>query len=50
MTSARPYRAALSTDEALEELARHSGSQFDPTVISVLAARVRDGFVAERTA
>src|SRR3989454_1472356 len=32
MTSTRPYRAALSTDAALAELERCSGSQFDPVV------------------
>ncbi len=34
MTSDRPYRGALSTEEALEELRTNSGSQFDPVVIS----------------
>lgn len=32
MTSARPYRAALSTDWALAEIATCAGSQFDPRV------------------
>jgi HD-GYP domain-containing protein (c-di-GMP phosphodiesterase class II) len=32
MTSSRPYRPALSTERALEELAHCSGSQFDPLV------------------
>ena len=54
MTAARPYRAALSTDEALAELERVAGTQFDPAVVSVLAAHVRDGILAgqpaERTA
>ena len=30
MTSARPYRAALPSDDALAEIARCAGSQFDP--------------------
>jgi two-component system cell cycle response regulator len=50
MTSARPYRAALSTEAALTELERFAGTQFDPAVISVLAAHVRDGFRVERSA
>lgn len=33
MTSDRPYRAALSFAEATEEIARFSGSQFDPRVV-----------------
>ncbi len=30
MTSDRPYRQAMPREEALAELARHSGAQFDP--------------------
>jgi HD-GYP domain-containing protein (c-di-GMP phosphodiesterase class II) len=33
MTSDRPYRTALSPEEARLELRRNSGSQFDPTVV-----------------
>jgi len=50
MTSARPYRPALSTEAALDELERFSGTQFDPAVVSVLTAHVRDGLPAERSA
>jgi HD-GYP domain-containing protein (c-di-GMP phosphodiesterase class II) len=32
MTSQRPYREALSTDDALSELGRCAGTQFDPQV------------------
>jgi two-component system cell cycle response regulator len=35
MVSERPYRPALSPEEAVEELLRHAGTQFDPTVVSV---------------
>ncbi|MGE5280365.1 MAG: HD domain-containing phosphohydrolase [Deltaproteobacteria bacterium] len=36
MVSPRPYRrTGLSLEEAKEEFARHSGSQFDPKVVSV---------------
>jgi diguanylate cyclase (GGDEF)-like protein len=38
MTSDRPYRAALSQEEALAELRRHSGTQFDPKVVEALLA------------
>ena len=33
MVSDRPYRAAMSADDALQELRRCAGSQFDPTVV-----------------
>jgi ribonuclease P protein subunit RPR2 len=33
MTSYRPYRAPLPLDTALEEIARHAGSQFDPRCV-----------------
>jgi diguanylate cyclase (GGDEF)-like protein len=37
MTSERVYRKPLSEQEALEELERCSGSQFDPTVVEAFA-------------
>jgi diguanylate cyclase (GGDEF)-like protein len=36
MTSDRPYRKAMSLDEAHAELRRHAGSQFDPRVVEAL--------------
>ncbi|MGE3268720.1 MAG: HD-GYP domain-containing protein [Chloroflexota bacterium] len=36
MTADRHYRQALSLDEAMSELRRNSGTQFDPEVIAVL--------------
>ena len=33
MTSRRPYREAMSQDDALEEVMRNSGTQFDPQVV-----------------
>jgi two-component system, cell cycle response regulator len=50
MTTDRPYRKALPVDEALNELMRCAGTQFDPTVVRVLVARVRDEQEAERAA
>ena len=50
MTSTRPYREALSVEDALNELMRCAGTDFDPTVVRVLVARVRDEHEAERAA
>jgi HD-GYP domain-containing protein (c-di-GMP phosphodiesterase class II) len=36
ITSDRPYRSAQSQAEALEELRRHSGRQFDPCCVDAL--------------
>jgi HD-GYP domain-containing protein (c-di-GMP phosphodiesterase class II) len=38
MTTDRPYRAALSIEEALSELRAHRGTQFDPAVVDCLLA------------
>ena len=50
MTSNRPFRDALSVEEALNELMRCAGTDFDPTVVRILVARVRDEQEAERAA
>lgn len=36
MTSNRPYRKAMSMEEARLELAKNAGTQFDPTVVGAL--------------
>ena len=41
MTHDRPYRAARSRDEALNELESEAGKQFDPRVVEAFAAFVR---------
>jgi diguanylate cyclase (GGDEF)-like protein len=50
MTSNRPFRDAFSVEEALNELMRCAGTDFDPTVVRILVARVRDEQEAERAA
>jgi two-component system cell cycle response regulator len=45
MTSERPYRATRPMDEALAELRRCAGTQFDPQVVAVfctVAEGIRD--------
>jgi HD-GYP domain-containing protein (c-di-GMP phosphodiesterase class II) len=36
MTSDRPYRKALSEEEALDEIVRNRGTQFDPEMVDAL--------------
>ena len=50
MTSQRPYREAMEVEDAMNELTRCAGTDFDPTVARVLVARVRDEQEAERAA
>lgn len=42
MTSSRPYPEALTTSEAVEELRRCAGSQFDPAVVDAFAIALAD--------
>ena len=42
MTSHRPYRDALSTEEAVEEIRQNAGRQFDPRVVLSLSKVLRD--------
>jgi HD-GYP domain-containing protein (c-di-GMP phosphodiesterase class II) len=46
MTSDRPYRPALSQSDAVAELERCAGSQFDPDVVAVFAEVWRQGALA----
>ena len=51
MTSDRPYRKALSHEQALEELERFSGYQFDPLIVDVVVKRnlSREKIITETT-
>src|SRR4051794_4540428 len=46
MVTDRPYRSGMSADDALAELRRCAGTQFDPDVVDVLCAVVADGAAA----
>ena len=48
LTAQRPYRPALSDAEALGELQRCSGTQFDPGVVAALAADLAEESVPAR--
>jgi HD-GYP domain-containing protein (c-di-GMP phosphodiesterase class II) len=45
MTTDRSYRKALALADAVAELRRHAGSQFDPAVVAALVACVERGDV-----
>lgn len=42
MTSDRPYRKALSKEQAIEELKRGSGKQFDPKVVNAFLELIEE--------
>ena len=50
MTATRPYREAMESTEALNELIRLAGNEFDPTVVHTLVAEVREEREAEQVA
>jgi HD domain len=50
MTTNRPYRNAMSTAEAIEELRAGAGTQFDPAVVDALCAIVAAGAPATASA
>jgi putative nucleotidyltransferase with HDIG domain len=49
MTTDRPYRAALPTEQAIRELERGAGSQFDPKLVATFISCLVGGFKATST-
>lgn len=47
MTSDRPYRKAMSAGDALEELIKNSGTQFDPEIVEVFVQIIRSEMETE---
>ena len=47
MTTDRPYRKGLSIDQALFELKKHAGTQFDPKLVELLIKMVKRGDLEE---
>ncbi|NSW92554.1 MAG: PAS domain S-box protein [Firmicutes bacterium] len=41
MTSDRPYRKALSREEAIEEIKRNAGTQFDPQIVEMFLESIK---------
>ena len=50
MISDRPYRKRLTTEQVMEEIKKHSGSQFDPVVVESALTLLRTESVGEQTA
>ncbi len=51
MTADRVYRAGMPVGDAIDELRRHTGTQFDADVVDAfLAAHDRSGLAAEQPA
>jgi len=47
MTSDRPYRKALSREEALQRIARMAGAQFRPNLVRIFLEEMETGLVQE---
>lgn len=44
MSTTRCYRSKLSRDVILQELSQNAGKQFDPAIVPIMIAMIKDGF------
>jgi len=42
MTSDRPYRRAMAREEAMEEIKRNAGTQFDPKIVNLFLSMLKE--------
>lgn len=49
MTQDRSYRQAMTEQEAIDELKRHAGSQFDPALVTVFIKDVIEKNIKENS-
>ena len=47
MTQDRPYRKARSHEEAMGELKRNAGTQFDPAIVAVMVEKIPESVIRE---
>ncbi len=47
MVSATSYQSAVSADEAVAEIRRGSGTQFDPRIVEAFVGLVEQGAISE---
>ncbi|MFC1961500.1 HD-GYP domain-containing protein, partial [Chloroflexota bacterium] len=45
MITSQPYHAALTVDEAINELLKHSGTQFCPQAVETFVAALKEDFI-----
>jgi HD-GYP domain-containing protein (c-di-GMP phosphodiesterase class II) len=50
MTTNRPYEESVSVEQALAELRRHAGTQFDPDVVDAFVTSIGDHDATKRAA
>ncbi len=49
MTTDRPYRKGLSLEQAIYELSKHSGKQFDPNLVDIFINEINNGILSTLT-